>query len=217
MNSFCIIGLGKFGQTVAETLVADGKQVMVIDIDEDKVNALADKVTNAIIGDPTNEAVMRAAGIADYECAVVCIGENINDNILITLMLKELGVKTIVSRAVSEGHRKVLQKVGADMTIFPEKDLGERIAFTLSRDNVTDFIEFKGFQIAEMIVPKEWRGKTLLDLDIRKKFGVTVIAVISSDGTVNVSPSPTRAFTGDERVALVGDDEGMQACLKKYD
>lgn len=217
MKSFCIIGLGKLGQTIAATLTADGKEVLVIDIDADKVNSFADNVTNAIIGDPTNDAVLKAAGVADYECAIVCIAENINANILLTLKLKEIGVKKVISRAVNDGHRRVLEKVGADMIIFPEKDIGERLAFTLSRDRVVDFMEFKGFQIAEITVPEKWIGKTVIELDVRKKYGITIVAVTAADGTVTVSPSATRPFTDGDLISIAGSDRQVQDCLKRFE
>ena len=217
MKSFCIIGLGKLGQTLAETLTADGKEVLVIDIDADKINMIADNVTNAIIGDCTNDAVLKAAGVADYECAIVCIAENINANVLLTLKLKEMGIKTVIARAINDGHRRVLEKVGADMIIFPERDIGERLAFTLSRDRVTDFMEFKGFQIAEITVPHKWIGKTVIELDIRKKYGINIIAITAEDGTVTVSPSATRPFMKGDLVSIVGSDEQVQICLKKFE
>ncbi len=217
MKSFCIIGLGKLGQTLAESLTADGKEVLVIDLDADKINMIADNVTNAIIGDCTNDAVLKAAGVADYECAIVCIAENINANVLLTLKLKEMGIKTVIARAINDGHRRVLEKVGADMIIFPEKDIGERLAFTLARDRVTDFMEFKGFQIAEITVPEKWIGKTVIELDIRKKFGINIIAITANDGTVTVSPSATRPFMKGDLVSIVGSDEQVQICLKKFE
>ena len=217
MKSFCIIGLGKLGQTLAETLTADGKEVLVIDIDADKVNAIADTVTNAIIGDCTNDSVLKAAGVADYECAIVCIAENINANVLLTLKLKEMGIKKVISRAINDGHRRVLEKIGADLIIFPERDIGERLAFTLARDRVTDFMEFKGFQIAEITVPTKWIGKTVIDLDIRKKYGITIVAVTATDGTVTVSPSATRPFIAGDLISVAGSDEQVQSCLKKLE
>ncbi len=217
MKSFCIIGLGKLGQTLAQTLSAVGKEVLIIDIDADKVNMLADSVTNAIIGDATNDAVIHAAGIADYECAVICIVENVNANILLTLKLKELGIKKVVARAVNDGHRRVLEKVGADMIIFPERDMGERLAFTLAHDKVIDFMEFKGFQIAEITVPEKWIGKTVLDLDVRKKYGINVIAVTDKEGQVSVTPSAARQFKSGDIISIVGSDEQIRACLKKFE
>ena len=109
MNSFCIIGLGKFGLSLALSLAAENKQVMVIDTDDDKVSEVADFVTHAVIGDPTNEAVLRASGVRDYDCAIVCFTGNVNENILLTIMLKEIGVKHVVVRAVNDGHQRVLK------------------------------------------------------------------------------------------------------------
>lgn len=217
MNSFCVIGLGKFGQTVATTLAENGKQVMIIDQNADAVTPLADTVTHAVIGDPTNESVIRASGIEDYECAIICISGNINDNILLCIMLRELGVKHIVARAVNEGHRKVLSHIGVDEIVFPEQDMGEKLAFKLSRNNVTEFIEFSGYQLVEMNVPKDWIGKTIINLDIRKKYGINVIAVTNSETEIaDVSPSPTRAFTNKDRITIIASDENMDKIMKKY-
>ena len=208
MKSFCIIGLGKFGTTLAEQLAKEGKQVLIIDTDADRVNALSDVVTNAVIGDPTNETVLRSAGVADYQCAVVCI-TNVNDNILMTIMLKELKIKKIVARAINEGHQKVLEKIGADLIVFPERDTGEKLAFLLSRDNVTEYIDFHGYRIVEIRVPDSWEGKTLVELEIRKKFNVTVLAVISKDGKADVSPDPNRVFSKGEQMSVLGTEKSV--------
>jgi len=205
MKSFCIIGLGKFGQTLAVTLAHEGHQVMVIDTDSAKVTALADIVTNAVIGDPTNEAVLRAAGVRDYGCAVVCFTQNINENILITIMLKEIGVPKVVTRALNEGHQKVLEHIGADMIVFPEQDMAEKLAYMLAKENVTDFIEFSGYEIVEMHIPDGWVGKNLVELDLRKKYKVNVIAVSGEDGkNADVTPAADRLFKSDERVTVIG-------------
>ena len=132
MKSFCIIGLGKFGIALANALVDAGKQVMVIDVDTEKVTEIADNVTNAVIGDASNMNLLKASGVADYDCAVVCMTSNISDIILVTIQLKELGVKHVIARAVNEGHKKVLEHVGADEIVYPEHDMGERLAFKLS-------------------------------------------------------------------------------------
>lgn len=209
MKSFCIIGLGKFGMTLAESLAKDGKQVLVIDTDADKVNAIADTVTHAVIGDPTNESILRSAGVKDYQCAVVCMTTNVNDNILLTIMLKELGIKKVVARAANEGHQRVLAKIGADVIVFPEKDMGEKIAFMLGRDNVTEFIDFHGYRIVELRVPNSWIGKTLVELEIRRKYGVTVLAVIGENDRAEVSPLPARAFSAGERISVLGTDKSV--------
>lgn len=215
MKSFCIIGLGKFGISLAETLAHEGKQVMVIDTDADKINAIADIVTHAVIGDPTNEAVLRSCGVADYECAVVCMSKNINDNILLTIMLKEAGVKKIVGRANNEGHKKVLEHLGVDMVIFPEQDMGEKIGYLLARENVTEFIDFHGYQIVEFTAPTSWAGKNLIELELRNKYRINVIAVTYADGNASVSPSPHRAFEIGDRLSVIGTDKDVDKLLKQ--
>ncbi len=201
--------------SLARTLAAEGKQVMVIDIDADKINAIADFVTNAVIGDPTNETVLRSCGVNAYDCAVVCMAKDINANILLTIMLKEQGVKKVVARAINEGHQKVLEHIGVDMIIFPENDMGEKIGFLLARENVTEFIEFHGYQIIEINVPASWVGKDLIALEIRKKYGVNVLAVNDKDGNVTVSPLPTRVFGENEKVSVIGTDKDIDKLTKQ--
>ena len=215
MNSFCIIGLGKFGLSLALSLAAENKQVMVIDTDDDKVSEIADFVTNAIIGDPTTEAALRASGVKDYDCAVVCFTENINENILLTIMLKEIGVKKVIVRAVNDGHQKVLERIGADMIVFPEKDMGEKLAFKLTKENVTEYIEFTGYTLVEMNVPASWAGKDLIGVNVRRRFGVNIIAITDNDGKVDVSPMPTRIFAEGERVSVIGSDENIEKIMKE--
>lgn len=215
MNSFCIIGLGKFGTSLANALVDAGKQVMIIDTDSEKVTSIADNVTNAVIGDATNMNLLKASGVADYDCAVVCMTENISDIILITIQLKELGVKHVIARAVNDGHRKVLEHIGADEITYPEHDMGERLAFRLSHSSITDFVQFKGYKVVEVTVPDGWVGKDLITLNLRKTFGVNVIAVRYNDGRIDVSPSPTREFNAGEIVSVVGDDNDIDRMTEK--
>ena len=214
MKSFCIIGLGKYGTALAETLSGNGKQVLVIDTDADKINAIADKVTAAVIGDPTNDAVFKAAGIENYDCAIICMTGNINDNVLLTMNLKELGIKKVVGRAINEGHKKVLQKIGADMIIFPEEDMGEKLGNLLSKDNLTDFIDFNGYNIVELQIPREWVGKTLVDLQLRKRFNVNVIGLRTGNESLNVSPSPERAFREDDKISVIGTEKDIEKLIK---
>lgn len=206
MKSFCILGLGKFGTTLAETLSKNGKQVLVIDADADRINAIAHNVTYAVIGDPTNERVLRSAGVKDYQCAVVCTTE-VNENILLTIQLKEMGVQKVIARAINEGHHKVLEKIGADSIVFPERDSAEKLAFMLQKDNVTEYIDFHGYRIVEVRVPHAWVGKSLVDLELRSKYGVTVLAVIHEDGVADIPPSPRRKFLEDELVSVLGTEK----------
>ncbi|MBR4033888.1 MAG: TrkA family potassium uptake protein [Clostridia bacterium] len=215
MKSFCIIGLGKFGTSLANALVSAGKQVMIIDNDTEKVTMLADCVTNAVIGDATNMNLLKASGVADYDCAVVCMTENISDIILVTIQLKELGVKHVIARAVNDGHKKVLEHIGADEIVYPEYDMGQRLAFRLSHSSITDFVQFKGYKVVEMVVPEAWVGKDLITLNLRKAYGVNIIAVRYIDGRIDVSPSPTRVFNSGEIVSVVGDDKDIELMTGK--
>lgn len=217
MKSFCVIGLGKFGTSLALRLAEEGNQVMILDSDADKITALADMFTNAVIGDCTNEAVLRSAGVTDYECAVVCFASNINQNILLAIMLKELGVKKVVARASNEGHKKVLERIGVDFIVDPEKDMGEKLAFRLAKENVSEFIEFAGYKLIEMNVPDEWAGKNLIDLDVRRKHGVNIIAVTSTDDEADVSPAPTRPFLAGEKMLIIGSDKNIEKLMKQFD
>jgi trk system potassium uptake protein TrkA len=201
--------------SLANALVDAGKQVMIIDTDSEKVTQMADNVTNAVIGDATNINLLKASGVGDYECAVVCMTENISDIILVTIQLKELGVDYVISRAVSDGHKKVLAHVGADEIVYPEYDMGERLAFRLSHSSITDFVQFKGYKVVEMTVPSDWIDKDLITLNLRKHFGVNVIAVRYTDGRLDVSPSPTREFKAGEIVSIVGDDNDIDKLTAK--
>ena len=214
MKSFCVLGLGKFGTTLAETLAKNGKQVLVIDPDADKINEIADKVTYAVIGDPTNEKVLRTAGVKDYQCAIVCMTQ-VNENILLTITLKEMGIQKIISRAVNEGHHKVLQKLGADGIIFPERDSAEKLAFLLQKDNVTEYIDFHGYRIVEIRVPNTWVGKSLIDLELRSKYEVSVLATIDKNGKAEIPPSPRKEFKEDDIVSILGTDKTI-AKLTRY-
>lgn len=217
MRSFCIIGLSCFGVALANALLEKRSQIMVISEDAEAVNAMADRVTGAVVGDPTSEAVLRGAGVADYDCAIVCIDDNMNDSILATLMLKELGVKEVVARAMNERHKMVLSRLGADMVVFPEEDMGDRLAQRLVKKDVLDYFSFSdGISIAEIHVPREWVGETMISLNIRRRYGVTVIAV-RRDGRLNVSPNPDVPFASEDTITILGAEEKFEKITKRLD
>lgn len=211
MKGFCVIGLGNFGFHLAQTLSKLRYDVLVIDESQEKVDFISDTVTNAICGDATNDAVLRASGIKGCETAIVCMENNLSDSILITLLLKEFGIKRIVVRATDERQKKVLQKVGADMVVLPEKESGTKLAYTLSKRGVINYFSpSEDFTIAEIIVPKGWVGKSLLDIDARKKFGINVIAVAKQDADdFELVADPNRIFGENERVVLAGANKAM--------
>lgn len=178
MKNFCVIGMNRFGQTLALTLAKAKNQVMIIDEDAAMINAMADFVTDAVVGDPKNEEVLVSAGVAEYDCIVVCYSGGIDDSILITLLLKDIGAKYVVARAQSDLHMRILKRVGADRVVYPEKDMGERLAHTLTKNNVTEYIELsEDCSIVEITIPDDWVGKSLAELEIRNKYQVNIIAL----------------------------------------
>ncbi len=216
MKSFIVFGLCPFGKTVALTLEKSGRQVMVIDEDEDAVREMADVVTDAIIGDPLNEAVLRSASVTSYDCAVISFPGRINDAILLTMTLKEMGVKRVVTRVSSELEAKVLTKVGADEVIFLERDMGEKLAHTLDKQDVLEYLRYSDdYSIVEKRVPASWVGKTMIELNIRRKFGVNIIAVQAGDtGKIDIAPAPDHPFAETDVITLIGSNKNINKLSK---
>ena len=161
-RQFIVIGLGRFGTSVAETLYSLGNDVLAVDFDEDVVQNISDKVTHAVQVDANDENSLRALGIRNFDCAVISIGTNIQSSILATLLVKELGVKYVITKATNALHAKVLYKIGANRVVFPERDMGVRVAHNLVSSNILDYIELSpDYSIAEVISPEEWHNKTL--------------------------------------------------------
>ncbi len=178
MKTFVVIGLGRFGTAVATELCELGHEVLAIDGNEENVMAVADKVTHAVTGDARDPAVLRALGVRNYDCAIVAVGVDVGTSALVTINLKDMGVKEVICKAQSHVHRKVLEKIGADRVVFPEHDAGYKLAQGLSSSNVLNFIELsEDYGIVELDAPKSWQGKTIRDLDIRAKYHVNIIAV----------------------------------------
>lgn len=176
-NEFVIIGLGTFGMSVAKTLAQHGKQVVAIDSDEKLVNEISDLVTEAIVLDATDEKALSSLGIQDVDYAIVGVGD-IQDSILITLLLKDMGIQNIVAKGSNQQHKKVLEKIGASKIILPEVEVGESVALSLISSKIFDHIEMSDkYSIIEIQPMNKWIGKTIKDLDIRNKFGVSIIGI----------------------------------------
>ncbi len=203
MKSFVIIGLGRFGTAIASELSALGHEVLAVDVDEERVQQVADHVTHAVTGDGRNIEVLRALGVRNFDCVVVAMGSDVGNSALITLNLKELGVKEVICKAQSHVHSRVLEKIGADRVVFPEYEMGAKLAQGLSSSNVLNFIELsEDYGILELSAPQSWQGKSLRELDVRNRRHVNVIA-IRKNGELNVAPSPDLPLeSGDQVVAL---------------
>lgn len=214
MKSFCILGMNRFGKAIAQTLAMSKKQVMIMDNDRTAVSDLADYVTSSVIGDIKNEQALRAAGVANYDCCVVCNSSEIEDSILITLLLKDIGAKYVVARAQSEMHMRILKKVGADKVVYPERDMGERLANLLSKSNVKNYLEVSDdISLAEMNIPEKWVGKSLTELAIRKNHNVNVIAITESGNKPDFSPDPKLPLPANSVITLVGNKKNVDKLL----
>lgn len=177
-KEFAVIGLGRFGGSICKALSEEGVEVMAMDIDEDKVNEYAKIASHAVIGDSTDESVLKNLGLRNFDHVIVAIGENIQASILTTLILKELGVHTITVKAQNDYHEKVLSKIGADHIVHPERDMAKRIAHNIVSNNVLDYLELsEEHSLVEIVANSRLAGNTLLDLDIRAKYGINIVAI----------------------------------------
>jgi trk system potassium uptake protein TrkA len=211
VKQFAVIGIGRFGASVATTLYEMGHDVLAIDSTEGKIEGIVDRVTHAVVADSTSETAMKSLGITNFDVVIVSIGQDIQASILTTLVLKELGVNYIVAKARTALHGKVLQKIGADRIVFPERDMGIRVANNLVATNVLDFIELSpDYSIVEIIAPEDMLGKSLGELNMRAKFGVNVMAIRTADKKINVSPAATDRLRAGDILIVVGENEKIQ-------
>lgn len=202
-KEFVVFGLGKFGESVARTLVKCGCEVLVVDKDEEKIQEIADVVTYAVRADITDQEALKSLGIGNMDGAVVAIADNMEASIMATILAKELGVGNVIAKAQNELHAKVLKKIGADAIIFPEKEMGVRIARNLSFGTFLDTIELSSsFSMVETAIPAEWIGKSLRQLNLRNR-KLNVIAIKKGD-QMDISPDPDRKLTADEILIVVG-------------
>ncbi|MCI6275476.1 MAG: TrkA family potassium uptake protein [Clostridium sp.] len=208
-KQFVVIGLGRFGSSVAKTLYESGHDVLAIDKDEDLVQEISDSVTHAVQMDATDENALRTLGLRNFDVAVITIGSSIQASVMVTLIVKELGVKHIIAKGNSEIHAKVLYKIGADRVVLPEKDMGVRVAHNLVSSNILDYIELSpDYSIIEIEVPNTWVGKTLRDLNVRATFGINIMAIRKADDVVNISPNADDVIEeADILIAIGGSDE----------
>ena len=208
-KQFVIIGLGRFGASVAKTLYALGHDVLAIDSNEDLVQEISDSVTHAVQMDATDENALRTLGLRNFDVAVVTIGANIQASVMATLLVKDMGIKYIIAKGNSDLHAKVLYKIGADRVILPEKDMGVRVAHNLVSSSILDYIELSpDYSIIEIESPKEWYGKSMKELSLRSKYGINVMA-IKKNNEVNISPDADDVINKDDIVVDIGSAEDL--------
>ncbi|QUH27154.1 TrkA family potassium uptake protein [Serpentinicella alkaliphila] len=211
LKQFIVVGCGRFGSSVARTLYQMGHDVLAIDADEDIVQHISEHVTHAVQADATDENSLRALGIRNFDVAVITIGADIQSSVMATLIVKELGIKYVVSKAQNEMHAKVLYKIGADRVVFPERDMGVKVAHNLVSSNILDFIELApDFSIMEISALEEWYGKTLQDLNIRAKYGINVMAVKKKNNEINVSPIARDVIDEGDIMVVIGHNNDLK-------
>lgn len=203
-KQFLVFGLGRFGTSLAQALCRLGQEVLAVDANEDLVDNIAPHVTQAVQLDATDEAALASLGVGNFDAAIVSIGQNMRDSILVCVLLKEMGVPYLVAKANDDLHAKVLQKVGVDRVVFPERDMGVRLARSIITPTVLELMDLSDdYQIIEIIVPRPWVGQSLLGLNVRRKYGVNVLAIHRNE-TFMASPSPDITFQEDDTLLVMG-------------
>ena len=213
MKSILLIGIGRFGKHIAMDLHRLNHQVMVVDDNEERINELLPYVTNAQIGDSTNRDFLESLGVNNFDVCFVAIGKDFQSSLETTCTLKELGAKLVVSRAASDVHAKFLLRNGADEVIYPEKQIAKWASIRYSSDHILDYIELdESHAIFEVSVPKAWVGKSILQLDVRRKYNINIMG-IKQDGRMNVSVSPDTLLTEDITLLVLGEYKALQKCF----
>jgi len=213
VKSILLIGLGKFGKHIALQLNLLGHETMAIDQVEEKVNDILPYVTNAQIGDSTNLDFLKSLGVQNFDACIVTIGNDFQSSLETTANLKELGAGLVVSRAVSDIHEKFLLRNGADEILYPEKQLARWAAIRYASNHILDYIELdETHAIFEVSVPRAWVGKSVGQLDIRKKYNINIMA-IKRNGKMNMSISPDTLLTEDITMLVLGEYRNLQKCF----
>ena len=211
MKSVLLIGLGKFGHTLAEQLVTMGDEVMIVDKNEDVINAVAGRYTNALIANCMNADNLQALDIPSFDVCVVAIGDDFQSSLEITSLLKDLGAKHVVSKATTEIQRKFLLRVGADEVIYPDKDIAEKLAIKINSSKVYDYIELDDeYAIFEIAVPSSWKGRTLIDLQPRVNYGLNILTVKKGE-TLIPQPEANYCFDDGDHVVVFGNTQKILA------
>ena len=208
-QQYAVIGLGRFGISVARRLHEAGQEVLGIDVNEERIDDAELYVTHAVIADSTDEKALSAIGIRNFDCVIVAIGNDIQSSILTVMILKDLGVKKVIAKALGKLHGKVLDRIGADWIVYPERDMGERVANQLLSPNMLNYIELsKEYNIEEIMIPERMAEKSLRELNIRAKYNVSAIAVFRS-GNIIISPSPDEIIHKGDLLVMIGNREDL--------
>lgn len=214
MKSILIIGLGRFGRHMAQKFSEQGNDILAVDTDEDRVNAVLPFVTDAQIGDATNEMFVESLGVANFDLCVVAIGDNFQSSLETTSLLKDMGAKFVLSRASRDVHAKFLLRNGADEVVYTEKETAERLAVKYGNDSVFDYIEInEDYSIYEIGVPASWVGKSILDKKVRTKYNISILAT-KRGKEIYPLPHPDHVFSETESLMILGRNEDVKRLIK---
>lgn len=209
-SDFVVFGLGKFGRSVAKTLAKHGHEVLAIDNNGEIVQEIADFVTHAVEADVTDNEALKALGIGNFDVAIVAIANNLQASIMATIMSKEFGVPYVVAKASDDLHKLVLEKVGADKIVFPEREIGVRVANSLMSNNFIDLIELsEDYSIVEIAILKDWVGKDLKELDMRAKYGLNVMAVKKEENLI-ITPKADKILEETDTLLVIGSNKQLK-------
>lgn len=214
MKSILVIGLGRFGRHMAKKFSEQNNDVMAIDINEERINNVLSVVTNALIGDATNERFMETIGVRDFDLCVVAIGDNFQSSLETTALLKDLGAKFVLARASRDVHAKFLLRNGADDVIYTEKETAERLAVKYGSDNIFNYIGLNDeYSIYEIAVPSSWLNKSILKVNVRSKYGISILAT-KQGNNIYPLPKPEHVFTDSESLMILGKNEDVSRFIK---
>lgn len=214
MKSILLIGLGRFGRHIAMKLNDLDHQVMAVDTNEERVNAVLPFATNALIGDGTNEEFLSSLGIRNFDTCIVAIGDNFQNSLETASLLKELGAKKVIARASTGVQEKFLLRNGADEVVYPEKQLASWTAIRCTSEHILDYIDLDGdYSMFELAIPENWTGKTILQLDIRKKYGINVLG-IRENGKLNMNITPETILGKGTSLLVLGHQKAVQKCFR---
>ena len=214
MNQFVVIGLGRFGKSLATTLAELGNEVLVIDKNPQAVKQMENIASGAVVADATADDVLHSLGVQNFDCAIICIGDDLQANILATLTCKDLGVNYVVAKARNEQSKKVLERIGADMVVFPEVFMGKKVANMLSNPSMNEIMNLTdNYKIVEIPVPDDWIDKTIIYLDVRKKYKVSVIFIKRNNQVVH--PEPDTVLQKGDILIVAGETNKLEILSNK--
>jgi len=210
MKSYLVLGLGRFGRSLAQTLTRLGYDVLGVDNDMNIVQELADSITRVIQAEVDNEDFLESIGVRNFDAVVVAIGDNIQSSIMVSVLLKEMGARYILAKAQSELHGKVLYKLGVDKVVYPERDMGVKSAHSLISSNFIDLIELSSdYSIMEIAPPQSWYGKSIKELAVRTRYGINIVALRNRDNII-VSPTADNIISQGDIITVVGSNDDLK-------